>query len=164
MEVEQGQAEENERARHDQREETPDATAPAAAEPHPERHAEIREAWTRQELRNGQVLDELGALEPWPLVDHGVVEVGAAAAAQARETRPPEYLHQARETDALCHRAQRLSSSSISTNTNSKALAFLTSCSTPAGLAYACPVTSSPVDGPAGPVMASLPVVIGTTT
>ena len=40
----------------------------------------------------------------------------------------------------------------------------MTSCSTPAGRKYGCPVTSAAVAAPAGPVLASVPVVIGTTT
>src|SRR5215470_12087703 len=64
----------------------------------------------------------------------------------------------------LAWSAQRPPSSSISTKTNSKALALVTSCSTPAGRAYAWPVTRLPVESPSGPVAASCPVVMGTTT
>src|SRR5262249_39854801 len=64
----------------------------------------------------------------------------------------------------LAWSAQRPPSSSISTKTNSKAFALVTSCSTPAGRAYAWPVTRLPGEAPSGPVAASCPVVMGTTT
>src|SRR5712691_11830253 len=136
-EVERAQDEQDQGSGQDEGQRAPGRAA-RPAEPEAKGDGEVGEVGSGQELAEREVSDELFPRDPGAPRHQRLVEVGVTAPAHAREPRPGEDaddLRQPYPAHALgsSEVAQRCTFSSTSTKTNSKAFAFLTSCSTPAG-------------------------------